>query len=494
MARFLAIDWDDTECRYILASVQKGSVAVRKAGAVVLESALENEEEGEEKPKTPDLSDVSAALRKLAKEERLEACPVLVALDRSKVEMLYTELPPCRESEIPVMLKNQVLRELHGYSDYDPLDYLPLGNNVEEGRNLLALTIPMSFRQQLVRAFRSAGRPTRSIGLRAVAAAELVLWGENAPEKFEPGLVVNVVGNEVDLVLLEGEYLVSLRSFRLPEQLSFTESVERIANEVRRTLTIGLENMTAAPIKKVILFGGEDDWTPLLETLGGDGLEAVLVNPFTLPGVACGDVPAQPGRFAPLMGLLFAQQPGRSSQRKSVVDFLHPKEAPKPTNYVLAVFLALILLCICGYGLFVWNRGVIRSMEEELAKVKEEHAQVAAQIQTVYPNWNVLAQTKNWESQNVPWLDELRSLSILLPAEQDLVVSQMSFVTGPINNNPRMRAMIQMSGMVRDPTVLRKLQLDLRKWGYLMQNPNPSVNPAGGGYPWVFQTSIYRVK
>ena len=493
MARFLAIDWDDTECRYVLASVQKGAVAVQKAGVAALEISNGSDDEESEvvsKSKIDQLAHVAVTLRKIVREERIDPCPLLVVLDRSQVEMIYLELPPCQEAEIPAMLKNQVLRELPTYSDYDPLDYLPLGNNVEEGRNLLALTIPMSFRQQLVRSFRSTGRSTQQLGLRAVSAAELVLWSEFAPQQFEPGLVVNVVGNEVDLVLLEGEYFISLRSFRLPEQLSFNEAVDRTADEVRRTLTIGIENMTATPIKKVFLFGDETDWTRLVEKLGADGLETVLLNPFAMSGVSAAKIPEQPGRFAPLVGLLTAKQP----TRKSGVDFLHPKEAPKPTNYVLAVFLAVVLLGVCGYGAYTWNEGVIRSMEEELVQIKAEHAKVAEQIKTVYPNWNVLNQTRIWESQNVPWLDELRNLSLLMPHEQDLVVSQMSFMTGPINNNPRMRSMIQMSGMVRDPAVLRKLQADLRSSGYLMQNPNPSVNPAGGGYPWLFRTSIYRVR
>ena len=493
MARFLAIDWDDNECRYLLASVQKGAVSVQKAGAVPVEidsnERIDEESETGTGSKNVDLRHIADTLRKLIKEERIDSCPLLLSLDRSKVEMLYLNLPPCQEAEIPAMLKNQVLRELPNFSDYDPLDYLPLGNNVEEGRSLLALTIPMSYRQTLNRTFRSVGRAPQRIGFRAVSAAELVLWSGNAPEQFEPGLVVNVVGNEVDLILLEGDYFISLRSFRLPEQLSFRETVDRIANEIRRTLTVGVENLMSSPITKIYLFGGDGDWTPLTETLGGDGLEIFLLNPFALPGVSSGAVPELPGRFAPLMGLLFAQQAGR----RSGVDFLHPKEAPKPTNYVLMGLLLLVLLSVCGYGLYIWNRNVVRSMEEELAKVKAEREKVAAEVQEIYPRWNVLNQTRIWESQNVPWLDELRNLSLLMPNEQDLVVTQMSFVTGPINNNPRMRSMVRMNGMVRDPSVLQKLQNDLKTRGYAMQNPNPSINPAGGGYPWLFQTSIYRM-
>jgi hypothetical protein len=132
-------------------------------------------------------------------------------------------------------------------------------------------------------------------------------------------------------------------------------------------------------------------------------------------------------------------------------------------------------------------------MEEELVRVKDEHQKVAAQLQQVQPGFNVLRLTKNWEAQNVLWLDELKELSVVLPGDQDLVVSQMSFTT--LENNARFSGMIQMGGMVRDPSVLLKLQTDLRARGvYLMQYPVPSTNPAGGGYPWLFRTSIYRLR
>ncbi len=493
MARFLAIDWDDREYRYLLASVQKGVVSVLKAGRASLDAPEQSDEAGRVATERA----VALSLRRRIREERLDSCPLLMALDRSHIEMLYVNLPPCKEVEIPVMLKNQVLRELPSFSDYDPLDYLSLGNRVDEGRKLLALTIPMSFRQSLKRHFRAAGRTPQRIGFRAVSAAELVIHCGLAPEQFEQGLVVNVVGNEVDLVLLEGREFVSIRSFRLPEQLAFLEIVDRIADEIRRTLALSLEPSGSGAVVKIFLFGGQDDWTPLVETLQKDALDVCLLNPFSPTGQdvpiivrpANFQTPEIPGAFAPLMGMLLSQLPGR----KNRIDFLHPKEAAKPANYVLASLLGLIFLGICAYGLFAWNQKVIQSMETELAKVKVEHAQVAAQVQEILPRWNVLNQTRIWESQNVSWLDELRVLSLLMPGEQDIVVTQMSF-TGPINNDPRMRSMVQVRGLVRDPTVLWKLQTDLRNQGYLMQNPNPAANPAGGGYPWQFQTAIYRTR
>ncbi len=524
MARFLAIDWNDHECRYLLATVQKSGVSIHKAGTLAFETDAEDSSDR-------DPQRVAALLRQLVRAERIGSCPLLMTLDRNRVEMQYVQLPPSRDSEIPAMLKNQVLRELPGVSDYDPLDYLALAHHADEGCRLLALTIPMSYRQSLNKAFKAAGRPPRQIGFRAVAAAELVIHSGQAPAALEPGLVVNAVGNDVDLVILEGTDFVSIRTFRLPEPLTPQETAARIADEIRRTLTVSSDGAAGGTKTKIFLFGNADDGSLLqaeLETAGlAEELDICVLHPFELPGVAAVSIPkplkkpsfveppspesrsvegrntgsvkciqynavlpAQPGQFAPLVGLLLSRQPGRASR----IDFLHPKEAPKPTNYTLPSLLFLVFLGICVYGLFDWNQRVIRSLEAELERTQKEHALVAEQVREIFPRWNVLSQTQQWESQNIPWLDDLRLFSLLMPSEQDIVVTQMSFVTGPINNNPRMRGMIQLSGLARDPAVLRKLQTDLQAQGYLMQNPNPRSNPAGGGYPWLFQTTIYRTR
>lgn len=494
MARYLAIDWDDAECRYLFASAQKGTVTVRKAGSAALESARK-EEDGIGSP-SDELPDLVDAIQNVLKEERIDPSPILVSLGRSKVEMLYQTLPPCLESEIPVLLKNQVLREHSGFSDFDPLDYLRLGNGGEEECKVLAFTIPLSYRQTLIRRLRSIGRTPQRIGFRPVAAAELIVRSDLAPDELEPAILVDVVGRDIDLVLLEGKRIASIRSFRLPESLSYLEIVRRIGEEVERTVTIGFDGLADVPIRKIFLFGGEDDWTPLVDLLISMELEPIVVNPFTIPGIVAPTIPELPGRFAPLLGLLKDQASGRKSgPAMEQIDFLHPKEAPKPANHVRSVLMILFLLLVVGFGLYHWNRGVVRNMEADLAQLEKEYAEVVTQFRQVQPIYNVLRQTYLWDSQGVVWLDELRELSVVLPDEQDLVVSQISFTTGPINNNPRLSGMIQMSGMIRDPSVLMTLRNNLRAKGiYDMSYQAPSVNPAGGGYPWLFRTSIVRIK
>jgi hypothetical protein len=256
-----------------------------------------------------------------------------------------------------------------------------------------------------------------------------------------------------------------------------------------------LEGTDPVPIQHAVLFGNGTD-TKLAGYLAKSGLAVQFLDPFTLPSVSAPTVFApkgvsEPEKFAPLIGSLLIQ----ARKSKPVIDFLHPKEAPQPPDYTRPALLAFVLLGVVCVGLYFWNQGVIRDMEKQLADIKKEHQLVAGKIQELNPSFQTLWHTSIWESQNVVWLDVLKDLSDVLPGNTELVVVQMTFTTGPINNDPRLAGAITLSGMVRDTSVLMKLQNDLYSSGrYWMLNHAPTPNPADGGYPWLFRTTIYRLR
>jgi len=481
VAKFLAIDWDESECRYAVATVQHEKIAVRDVGVVPIVSMDSS------KSDSP-LYDLGTSIYAHCKEEKIGSCPLLISLGRTDVEWIQQKLPPCKESEIPLLLRNQVLREVSGSSEADPLDYLLLDTS-DVGHRILALMITQSYRKALQRTFRSLGFPPMRIGIRAANVAELVLRN---PKLFdgglhEPRLIVNIVEHDVDLIIIAEERILTVRSFRLPTE----EQQKNLADEIERTLTIGLEREEPLTIRHVVLFG-EETHSELPKHLSKSGLSVQFLNPFTLPDVSVSKCVNDPEKFAPLIGSLLVQ----SQKIKPVIDFLHPKEAPKPPNYTRPLLLALVLLGVVCTGLYFWNQSVLRAMEAELAEIQERHKQVSGEVQQIYPAWNVLRHTQSWEMQNVVWLDVLKDLSEVLPNNTDLVVTQTTMTTGPININPRMRAAgsISLTGMVRDTSVLQRLQSDLQRSGrYLVLQPTPRSNPAGGGYPWLFSTTIYRL-
>jgi len=473
----LAIDWDEMECRYVVATLQGEKIAIRNAGIVPIDD--------EEFDST--LPALATALYALCKEEKIGSCPLLVSLGRNEVEWLQQKLPPCKETEVPQLLKNQVLREISGSTEADPLDYLVLESS-SEGHRVLALMISQTYRKTLTRTFRSLGYPPTRIGIRASNVAELVLHNSALldGEADKPRLVVDIVGNDVDLIIIAEGRIAAIRSFRLPAE----QQQKNLADEIERTLTIGLEGDDPLPVQHVVMFSDGTE-TELSKYLSQIGLTVQFLNPFTIPNVSASTNVHDPEKFAPLIGSLIIQ----SKNAKPVVDFLHPKEAPKPPDYTRPAVFALAMLVAVCVGLYFWNQSVINGMKKELETIKATHQQVATEINELTPGWNVLAQTWNWEAQNVVWLDVLKDLSYVLPSGTDLVVEQMTLTTGQTNNVRGATGSIALSGIVRDPAILMKLMGDLHSSGrYLMQVPRTWPNPAGGGYPVRFSTTIYPVR
>ena len=485
MAKFLAIDWDETECRYAVATLQNEKIAVRDVGIVPL---LPMDGSEYDSP----LVALATSIYAHCKEEKISSCPLLISLGRNNVEWIQQKLPPCKESEIPLLLRNQVLREISGSTEADPLDYMLLESS-EEGHRVLALMISYSYRKSLQRTFRSLGFPPMRVGVRAGNVAELVFRHSALldGEPSEPRLIVNIVEHDVDLIIVTEERILAVRSFRLPTE----DQQKNLADEIGRTLTIGLEREEPLSIRHVVLFGNGDD-SELPELLSPSGLTVQFLNPFTLPNISAPqDIDINnPEKFAPLIGSLLIQ----AQKIKPVIDFLQPKEAPKPPNFIRPILLTLFLLGIGCFGLYYWNLGVLRNMEAELEEIKAKHQQVSAEWGQVSPRYTVLQHARNWEAQNVVWLDVLKDLSEVLPSDTDLVVTQMTMSTGPVRVNQQITATgsISLTGMVRDPSVLQKLQSDLQTSAsrrYLVQHPTTNPNPAGGGYPWLFRTTIYRL-
>jgi hypothetical protein len=477
VAKFLAIDWDETECRYAFATFHNEKIIVRDAGIVPI-TRYESE--------TP-LAALSTAIHSLCKEEKIGSCPLLLSLGRNEVEWLQQKLPPCKESEIPLLLRNQVLREISGSTEFDPIDYLLLESSAD-GHRVLALTIPSLFRRSLTRTFRSQGHPPLHIGYRAGNAVELVLQHAELidGDSSEPHLVVNTVGNDADLMIVAEGRITAVRSFRLPAE----HQQKSLADEIERTLTIGWEGIDPVQIRHIVLFGDGTD-TELSGYLSQSGFTVQFLNPFTLPNITAPERINDPEKFAPLVGSFVIQ----SRKIKPVIDFLHPKEVPPPPNYARPIMLAMLLLGVVCFGLYQWNQSIISEMQERLDKTKSEHQRLADEIQQLAPSYYTLGQTYTWETQNVLWLDVLKDLSDVLPGNTDIVIVQMTFTTGPVNNNPRLAGSIFLTGMVRDPSVLLKLQNDLQaSKRYAMQYQTPRQNPAGGGYPWIFQCTIYRLQ
>ncbi|MGL6195685.1 MAG: hypothetical protein ACRC2T_12785 [Thermoguttaceae bacterium] len=554
MGRFLAVDWDEFEVRFILGNISKDKLSVIKAGSekvtVPSEAPAENDavpptepkpEQNKEQTKeqdksfksnSPFVTNVGNALDRLLKSNKVGAAQTIFGLSSSSAEVIYFTLPPAKNEEIPELLKNQAIREVPNFTDSQPIDFLLLSDDPKQQRKLVTVTLN---REQLksVRAIgRAAHRKPDKIEYRAIAAAEILEYYESlgvassdyasgnsqddtesgvqavagsvvgdtatgAAKYSPPTLLVNLLVNELDLVVVNAGKTQYVRSVKLPGVIS--ETHDRILGEIKRTLAAGTQEDADEPIGRICVLAskdqdGNEEHAALIEKLGALDRELLVLDPFTLVQTPQNLIPDLPSSFASLVGMILCELPNK----KPKIDLLHPKSKPKPPNYVPAMLLLVVLFLLASYGAYSWNKKALKKLDAKLTKLKKQNEELIISYNQLSIPYMVLNNADMLDKADTVWLDTLRDIIPLFPDQQDMIVNRIEFISGPI---PRIAygnyysGQIVVSAMVREPSVIYKLKQQLEaKRLYSVYVPTPTPNPTSKGYPWSYTFAIRCLK
>ncbi len=479
MANYLAVDWDATELRLVLASSQRGSIRILKAESAPLELG-----EGTDEAKTVD---IGLTLKHLLKRHKIPHASLLLGLNRAAVDMMTFQLPKSKPEELPDLVKNQALRDSPGFSETSPIDFITSPSPEGEHVRTIAATISRAQLKQYRVLCQASGFRARRIEFRPLALAELH-WNSNAAIN-QPVLLVQCTASEIDMVVVEEANVMFVRSIKLPESLADEERTLRIVSEIARTIAVSRQEVEGAVLEKVILYGDADAFKPLQERLTDQEIETTVQNPFQLNCVSAParanitGVSVNPGHYAALFGMILSEQ-SKSPMR---IDFLHPREKPQPLNIARFVALFLLLVGIIGYGAWAWNSRSLAQLNTRLAELKTDITELETERQQLYPTFRQLTYANAWENGQMIWLDELRDISVRLPDEQDLVVDQMRFIGAP-------NFFVDLKVRVRDTTVLQQIIARFNDGFHRVmvhdQQPN---SQRGGGYPVSCSLRIFYV-
>ncbi|MBQ3389158.1 MAG: hypothetical protein IJG60_08095 [Thermoguttaceae bacterium] len=470
MARFLAVDWDHSEVRYLYGTVSGDQLTLLKSGAAPVsdsdegsasekpaEEALSEGEPGEEtapaeaeeapsgaggdagnlpgdlpepksarSPKAVSVKDPLSVrrgqvLKRLLRRDGVPSAPVILCIPRDRVELLNLSLPRLAESELPDVVKNQVLRDSTVYAEGYPLDFVPLAAEPKSNTGkIFSASISRAELRNLRTFCSAAGRRPAKIELRLTALAEFVLSGQIGAD--EPFLLVQEGADEVGFALFREGAPAYFRAVQVDSELAGDERQKRLAAEITRTCRIvaGEE-----PISTVFLFGEQEEYEPLIAELAEREIGAETVSPWTLPQVAARpEAIKDAARFAPLVGALLAE---RGKKPRPVLDLLHPRQKPKPPNFTLPL---VLLLAVCAGGLaylWYWNKKDLVRLNNETAALAKDLAALQGEYAQLQPQYSVLENTQNWERYGVTVLDELRDILLRLPPAPDLLISRMAY-------------------------------------------------------------------
>ena len=468
----LAVDWDRHEARYVLGTTGAGKVQVHAVGAVSLVDVAEGGSEPQ-----PDLSgSLGAALA----DEKIGRLPALVGVERSSIELLHFTLPPAKDSELPVLVANQAMRESQLIGEQSVIDFVPIDDNPAAPRNVIAAALSPDERERIQATCAAAGlKPSRML-LRPFAAASLFVRTASPTE--ETYLLVNRITDEVDLTIVVEGRPVFFRTVRLPENADEAQLTERLLMEINRTLAAAPQtHLGGETVECVYLFGRADDHQNLAERIRDDlYLTAKVFDPFEALRVDEELVPEDSGRFVPLLGMLLDEAAGWHA-----VDFLHPREKPRPVNRarIAAIAGAVLAAVILGAAYERWSTW--SEIDAQYDAKKEEYDKLKKATAKAGDLKKLVDAIEAWKAHDVVWLDELRDLSLRLPSSRDVVLSGMSLTLSQSGGGT-----IDFEGLMRAPGVLVNLEKKLRDEYRQVRSKGVRERRGEKEYTWTFDTSL----
>ena len=497
MARILALDWDHREARFILAVAGRGSLRIQAAEVVPLDDISgdtgdDNENytaigdgTGDSEQTELQAVEVGKALSTALKHHKISRSTVLVGVNRQSVDILHLSLPPATDSELPHLVANQVQQESQISDEDAVLDFQPFGDDTTSPRRVTAAVLLNEQLKRLQITCAAAGlRPQRML-LRSYASASLFSRTTSPPE--DVCLLVNLVGDEADLTVTVRGQAVFARTVRLPSHADEEKSTRRLVDEIRRTMAAAMQNLQdEEAIEGIYIFGGPDDHADLVESINDElSIRAMVLDPFMGVDLAKSLVPDNSGEFAPLLGMIFDEIQGG----KHAIDFLHPRRRPVPRSrrrpLVIGGSLLAALVLVAGWHVL----GQLSAADAKNDALAQELSDLKQLVKKAKTKEEVVQAVRDWQSNDVNWLDELRDMSLRFPSNRDAVILRMTLSRARGSGGA-----VNFSGLVRDPLIVVRMESNVRDKYHEIRSKRVQERQQDKDYAWHFETSMTVAK
>jgi len=474
MARLLAIEWDNTEARVVVATARGESISIDEAFAIPLPPRGE-QDSGD--------ADRGAVIGAALAARRLGRVQCLAAVGRASIELKQLSLPPSPDDELPDLVRFQALRDFHSLDEDWPLDFIPLTPEADKPRQVLAAAISTELVAQIRETTRKAGLEPERLVLRPCAAASLLRRVEiREPEHVR--LLVDVLADEADLTVLVDGQVVFLRTARLPGDALAPDAHRPLVSEIRRTIAAARNQLGGRKVDAIHLCGSGADHAALAAQIERDiDLPCRVFDPFTglsLSRELKTSPPDRTGRFTPLVGMLLDE----SQQAAPAIDFLNPRRRPPPPDHrrklalVAAAVGALVLL---GAGWF-WSQ--LSGLDDEIATLAQDSKDKDKLVAKAKEFELAAKEIDAWRAGDINWLDELRELSGDFPVAKDVLITQLRM--GPHNAGGE----IALEGYLREAANADAFEASLRDESHRVEGRGLQQDSSKPGYGWHFTTAL----
>jgi Tfp pilus assembly PilM family ATPase/Tfp pilus assembly protein PilN len=418
MPRYVALEWDNAEARVVVARTRSGQVELEQALAIPLAA---------NDARSP--AELGAKINEALKQIGAAGLEAIVAVGRANIELRFLTVPPVPPEELPDLVRFQASRQFSQPIEEGLLDYAPLASSGDPPTSVLAAAITPELLKSIRETCEAAHITPKHLVLRPFAADSLVT------DRLEPEscvITVDRLAEEVDLTVVLGGQAVFPRSVRVGNYGSPEDQAATVVGEMKRTIAAAQNQIAGHRVESVLVLGDEVEQKVLAETIARElALAVAFVDPLDaveLSHEARARLPANIGRFAPLVGALVDEARGRRHE----IDFLSPRKRPAPTDrrrtYAMAGAAAgAVVLALTGFG---WWQ--LSSLDSEMADLNQEIAKLEKMIKQGKPVLERAKPIDEFTAGQVPWLDEFRELADNLPPGDKVILDKLdALVDGP---------------------------------------------------------------
>lgn len=478
MPKYLAIDWDSSEARLVYAAASARGSRLRILAA---ESVPLTEISGQSALETA--AAVGAQLRAALDRHSIGRVPTLVCIERTGLELLPLSLPPATDAELPELVANEVLRDSAAAAE-GAFDFFLSGDDSPAARKLVAAVLPAEGRKRIEAAAEAARLRLQQAMPRFLAVASM--FRRLAPPSDQWQLLLHPGTEEVDFVVFRAGQMVFTRTARLPSHANAAQRDSWLEGEIHRTLTVAATEAGEPHIVEgVYVLGGRDECAGLCERVRDELLlPAHSLNPLEDYDLPADFAPEHPGRFAALLEMLLDE----AEHRPPALDFLHPHRPARRVGRIkLSAYAgaSVLLLAVLGGG-YLWHNvsRVWKENQRLAAQLKQYDDEVRKDAKTR----RLVAAIRGWQQGDIIWLDELRKLSERFPPARDAMALRMQLAS---QSGSHPGGMISFQALVRDPSLIVRLEYALRDSTHLVQSRRiQSGSRPDQDYSHLFDASI----
>jgi hypothetical protein len=413
---------------------------------------------------------------------------IVVLLSRPDVDVLPLSLPPATDSELPILVANEVEQQV-GDSDAAPLiDFCPLHpaetDEGETGNHVLAFSLSQPVFKRIEQQVESAGFRLQSLASRQLASLSVLRRQGRAAETYS--VAVHFYHGEAELTVCHHAEPVYLRSIRISNEEK-PRIAEQLWMEAQRCLTLVSEESESPTIAwRLFACGGlSEEIGQLLQEKGEASVEIIdpLVGWQTEGSSQAASVDAAAANpsyhSAALAGAAWDYFHGVMP-----IDLLHPKKAPPPPNPLIRklVFGSGIAAAVIVAGYVMWTD--IAAMQEEVARLEGEAANAKKLTAKVQERADQVNAVESWLADQVDWLAELGDLSARFPDGETATVRRLTAAVG------KEGATIDLSVQVAKQEDIASLEDRLRTARHHATSQRINQSSDSEEYPWQFETKV----